>query len=110
VPPLKASAVLVDDEYALRWEDQPLRVGVVNELAALGAVGDGPHRSLGSPCALGLYACHESDLHIQTTVAAVVSRKMNDGTTPMPRLILIGSDAKTTKKSAVLMTISVTPT
>ena len=77
MPPLVPTAALRakgDDEYALTWEHLPLRVGVVNDLAALGAVGDCPYRRLRSPCALGLYACHCNALHIQTTVAAVVSR------------------------------------
>jgi hypothetical protein len=63
-----------DDEHALPWEHLALRVGVVNDLAALGAISHRPYRRLGCAAALCLYACHESDLHIQTTVAAVVSR------------------------------------
>jgi hypothetical protein len=74
MPPLKASALLVDYQYARAREHLPLRVGVVNHLAAVGAVGHRPYRRLGCACALGLYACHCNALQIQTTVAAVVSR------------------------------------
>lgn len=74
VPPLEATALLVNDQHTLTREDAALGVGVVNHFAALGAVRDRPYRWLSSTTALCLYACHCKTLQIQTTVAAVVSR------------------------------------